>query len=173
MANHSSATARRETPHAKHKTRTATIIDALKRRAEAVLNDTSIDAESRAIIRYAMEVNDPWLAKLVRRVDAGETVVDSVDFSREPENNQDDYGKTKSAALAEIICEAGDEAGKKWAALAILMATIEQDTHPKQLANTMKHLAFTRCGDLNFDSMVDTQIELLERELLTNNLVVS
>jgi hypothetical protein len=29
------------------------------------LNDTSIDPQSRAITRYAMEINDPWLAELV------------------------------------------------------------------------------------------------------------
>ena len=34
-------------------------MDALKRRAQAVLNDKSIDSQSRAIIRYALEINDP------------------------------------------------------------------------------------------------------------------
>jgi len=71
MANHSSATVR-ETPHVDQTT--------LKRRAQSVLNDRSIDAQSRAIIRYALEINDPWLAELVRRADAGETLVDSAGF---------------------------------------------------------------------------------------------
>ena len=66
MATHTSATQRVEKPHENRTTRTATIIDALKRRAQAVLNDKSIDPQSRAIIRYALETNDPWLAKLVR-----------------------------------------------------------------------------------------------------------
>lgn len=66
MADDSSATVREE-PHAKRTTRTNAILDTLKRRAQAVLNDKSIDAESRAIIRYGLEVNDPWLADLVRR----------------------------------------------------------------------------------------------------------
>ena len=79
MANHSSATMR-ETPHVNQTSRTNTIVDALKRRAQAVLNDSSIDPESRAIIRYALETNDPWLAKLVRRADAGEAVIDSAGF---------------------------------------------------------------------------------------------
>ena len=52
-------------------------MNALTRRAQAVLNDETIDAQSRAIIRYALEVNDPWLAKLVRRADAGEAIVDA------------------------------------------------------------------------------------------------
>ena len=37
----------------------------------------SIDPQSRAIIRYALEINDPWLAELVRRADAGETLFDT------------------------------------------------------------------------------------------------
>ena len=68
MAAHGSATVREEKPHANQTTRTKTILNALTRRAQAVLSDKSIDAESRAIIRYGMEVNDPWLADLVRRV---------------------------------------------------------------------------------------------------------
>ena len=76
MANHSSATVR-ETPHVNRTSRTNAIVNALKERAQAVLNDRSIDPQSRAIIRYALETNDPWLAELVRRADAGERVVDS------------------------------------------------------------------------------------------------
>lgn len=68
MANHSSATVRE--PHVNRTTRTNTILNALKRRAQSVLNDKSIDPQSRAIIRYAMETHDPWLAELVRRADA-------------------------------------------------------------------------------------------------------
>jgi len=143
-------------------------MDALKRRAEAVLNDTSIDAENRAIIRYAMEVNDPWLAKLVRRADARQTIVDTVDFSREPQNNEDDFSKQKIATLAEMICDEDFESGKKWAALLILMATVEDAAHPKALANTVKHLAFTRCGELNFGGVVNNQIALVESELLAD-----
>ncbi|HZI48783.1 MAG TPA: hypothetical protein VFD75_13375 [Pyrinomonadaceae bacterium] len=55
-------------------------MNALKERAQAVLNDKSIDPQTRAIIRYAMEINDPWLARLVRRAGAGESVVDSAGF---------------------------------------------------------------------------------------------
>ena len=66
MTSHSSVTVR-ETPHSTQTSKTNTIVNALKRRAQAVLNDTSIDPQTRAIIRYAMEINDPWLAELVRR----------------------------------------------------------------------------------------------------------
>src|ERR1044072_86889 len=79
MANHSSAL-REQTPHVNQTSRTNTIMNALKRRAQAVLNDKSIDAQSRAIIRYALEVNDPWLTELVRRADSGETLIDSAGF---------------------------------------------------------------------------------------------
>lgn len=83
MANHGSASVR-ETPHSTRTSRTNTIINALKQRARAVLNDKSIDPQSRAIIRYALEVNDPWLAELVRRADAGEAIVDALDFEETP-----------------------------------------------------------------------------------------
>ena len=90
MTTDGSATVRHEAPHVNQTTRTATTINALKRRAQAVLNDTSIDPQSRAIIRYAMETNDPWLAELVRRADAGETPFDTIDFSQTPEANDHD-----------------------------------------------------------------------------------
>ena len=104
MTTHSSAVVR-ETPHVNGTSRTNTIINALKQRAQSVLNDTSIDPESRAIIRYALETNDPWLADLVRRADAGETVVDSEGFLKTSSTDEE-----KIAALAELICRAGDEA---------------------------------------------------------------
>jgi hypothetical protein len=78
MASHSSATTR-EIPHVNRKSRTNTIVDALKERAQAVLNDRSIDPESKAIIRYALESNDPWLARLVRQADAGEEIVETIE----------------------------------------------------------------------------------------------
>ena len=163
MTSHSSATARFETPHVNQTSRTNTIVNALKRRAKAVLNDRSIDAQSRAIIRYALETNDPWLAELVRRADAGEDVVDNLQGI---ETNEDEANEEKIAALAEMICRAGDEPETKSAALLVLMASLENAAYPKVLANRAKHLAFTRCGELNFCGMVDAQISVLESELL-------
>ena len=167
MANDSSATVR-EIPHVNRTLRTDTIMNALKKRAQAVLNDRTIDPESRAIIRYAMETNDPWLAELVRRVDAGETVVDSSGYL-----NISSTDEEKIAALAELICRAGDEAGTKSAALLVLMATLENATHPKALANLAKQFAFTRCGELNLNGMVEAQIAVLESELLADDTLVS
>jgi hypothetical protein len=166
MVSHSSATVR-ETPHVTQTSRTDTTVNALKRRAQAVLNDGSIDAQSRAIIRYALEINDPWLAEMVRRADAGETIVDTIDFLQTPATSEDDSSEDKIKALAQMICRAGDEAGTRSAALLVLMATLENATHPKALANMAKHLAFAHCGELNLNGMVDAQIAMLESELLS------
>ena len=64
-----------ETPHATE----TTISDALRRRAQSVINDIWIDPQWRSIIRYALETNDPCLADLVRRADAGETIIDMIE----------------------------------------------------------------------------------------------
>ena len=168
MASNSSVSARMETPHANQTTRTNTIINALKRRAQSVLNDRSIDAQSRAIIRYALETNDPWLAELVRRADAGDTIIDTIDFGQTPESVEDESSE-KIEALADLICQAG---GEPAAALLVLMATLQNAPDPKALAHTVKHLAFTRCGELNVFGMVDAQIAMLEGALSGNTLAV-
>src|SRR5262245_12705621 len=105
MANHSSATTRGETPHVNRTSRTNTIISALKERAQAVLNDRSIDPQSRAIIRYALETNDPWLARLVRQADAGGTI----DFLEVTLSNEADSIEEKLRVLTEKICRGGEE----------------------------------------------------------------
>jgi hypothetical protein len=163
MASHSSAPAHLETPHVTRTSRTNTIVNALKRRAQAVLNDKSIDPQSRAIIRYALETHDPWLARLVRRAEAGEDVVGNM---QSPGIEEDDSSEEKITALAEMICRAGDEPATKSAALLVLMAALEDATDPRALANTAKHLAFTRCGEWNYSGMVDAQIAVVESELL-------
>jgi len=162
MASHSSARLREHTPHVNRTTRTNTIVNALKRRAQAVLNDKTIDAQSRAIIRYALETNDPWLAELVRRADAGEGT-EQLDFSQTPENGEDDSTEAKIEACVELICGAGSKA---CVALLVLMATLEKAMHPKALANVAKHLVFTCCAESNLNGMVDAQVAVLESELL-------
>src|SRR5689334_14833145 len=168
MANHSSASVR-QTPQSNRLSRTNTIMNALVRRAQAVLNDTTIDPQSRAIIRYAMERNDPWLAKLVRRADAGEAVVASVGVEEPIESYDDDLDEEKIEMLAEIICRAGDEPETRAAALLVLMATLENSVHPKALANAVKHLAFTRCGEFNLYGMIDAQIAVVEDKLFAHS----
>ena len=55
------------------------------------------------------------------------------------------------------------------AALLVLMGGLENSPHPKVLANTAKHFAFTRCGESNLYGMVDAQIAAVEGELLARN----
>jgi len=163
MTTHVSATALEQTPH-DIETIETTISDALRRRAQAVIYDGAIDPQWRSIVCYALEINDPLLADLVRRADAGETIVDTTDFSQTLETNEDDSSEEKMQALAEIICRAGDESA---AALFVLMGTLENSTHPKLFANTAKHHAFTRCGELNLFGMVDAQIAVVEGALMS------
>lgn len=170
MSTHTSATAREQTPHVTETTRTTIISDALRRRALWLINERSIDPRWRAVIRYGLETNDPWLADLVRRADGGETIIDTIDFSQTREATPDDSTQEKIEALAEIICRAGDESS---AALLVLMGTLEHHTHPKVLANTAKHFAFTRCSELNLYGMVDAQIAVVESELLRGSALMS
>ncbi|HEX7331394.1 MAG TPA: hypothetical protein VF290_07835 [Pyrinomonadaceae bacterium] len=140
MATHTSATA--QEPHA-NQTRTNTIINALKRRAQAVLNDTSIDPQTRAIVRYGLETNDPWLAELVRRADAGETVVGAIDFSQTPDP-EDDVSEEKIEALAEMICQAGDESAGRCSCLWERLKTPPIPKHSRTRRSTLLLLAALR-----------------------------
>jgi hypothetical protein len=110
-----------------------------------------------------LEISDPLLPDLVRRADAGERIIDTTDFSDTLETVEDDSTEAKIEALAEIICRTGDEAA---AALFVVMGTVESSAHPKLLANTAKHFAFTRCGEANVFGIVDAQIAVVEGELL-------
>jgi hypothetical protein len=152
MSNLNSARLREETPH---------ISDALKQRAQSVISDKSIDAQTRAVIRYGLETNDAWLADLVRCVEAGEPIIDNLYVHS---------SEWKIETLTDLICQAGEEPS---AALLVLLATIETSTHPQALANTAKHLAFTRGGELNIYGMVDAQIATIEAELLPDHALVS
>jgi hypothetical protein len=54
----------KETPH---------VIDAaLKRRARLLISNSSIPSQTRSLIQYALEIRDPYLAQVVRRVEGGE-----------------------------------------------------------------------------------------------------
>lgn len=168
MTTDTSATVREEAPHLNQITRTSTILNDLKQRAQAVVNDASIDPQSCAIIRYAMEINDPWLAELVRRADEGEIALETIDFSQTPDTLEQDLSDKRVRALADIICRHGDEPETRSAALLVLMSAIEDSAYPKSLANTAKHLAFARCGELNLYGMVEAQVATVEDELFSN-----
>ena len=163
MSTHSSSAPEREaTPHATNQT----ISDAIKRRAQSLINDRTIDAGDRAFIRYALATNDAsGLSELVRRVDAGEPVIDE---SYLLEADDEMPTEEKLERLAAMICQAGAQPETRSAALLVLMSTLENSTEPKVLANHVKHIAFTRCGELNCFGMVDTQIAAIESELLVN-----
>jgi hypothetical protein len=168
MATHVSATVR-ETPHETETTQ-ITISDALRRRAQTVINDSSIDPQWRNIVRYALEINDPLLPDLVRRADAGERIIETYHFSQTPETNEAEPSREKIEALAEIICGASQQSA---AALFVLMGKLQDATDPQTFAHTAKHFAFTRCGELNTFGMVDAQIAVLEGELLAGDTLVS
>ena len=103
------------------------------------------------------------LADLVRRADDDQPIIDTVDFTLEPQALEVDVSKDKIEALAEIICRAGEEAA---AALFVLMGTFENSPHLKLFANAAKHLAFTRCTESNLFGIVDAQMAVVEGELL-------
>ena len=107
----------------------------------------------------------PGLSELVRRVDAGEPVIDE---SYLLEADDEMPTEEKLERLAAMICQAGAQPETRSAALLVLMSTLENSTEPKVLANHVKHIAFTRCGELNCFGMVDTQIAAIESELLVN-----
>ncbi len=162
MSIHSSVSTLEAEPHVTETTQ-ITISDALRRRAQLVINDRSIDPQWRNIVRYALEINDPWLVDLVRRAGAGETIIDSTEFSLAPKTSEEDEYEEKIETLAAIICRASDQAA---AALFVLMGTLENSSDPKLLANAAKHLAFTRCGETNLYGIVNAQLSLVEGELL-------
>src|ERR1041384_6744641 len=119
MTTHTSATA----PETPHETETTTMSDDLRRRAESLINDKSIDLQWRTIIRFALELNDSWLSELVPRAEAGENILDTLESLRTAETNaddstDDDATEAKIKALTEIICHGG---GKPAAALFVLM----------------------------------------------------
>jgi len=146
------------------------VSDATKRRAESVINDKTINPQWRTIIRFALELNDPIVAELVSRAEAGEDIGETVESLRTPVPIEDESSLRKVEALAEIIARSGDQ---PTAALFILMETLENSTDPRVLANRAKHVAFSHCGELHVYEMIDAQVAELEGELLASNTLVS
>ena len=79
---------------------------------------------------------------------------------------EEDHSRAKIEALAEMICCNGEE---PTAALFVMMGHFENSADPRACANTVKHFAFTRCGELNLNGMVDAQISVVENELLAGS----
>jgi len=158
VTTHSSATAHQETPY-ETQTTIITVSDATKRRAESVINDKMIDPQWRTIIRFALELNDPFVDELVSRAEAGEDILETFESLRTPVPIGDEPILKKVEALAEIISRSGDE---PTASLFILMETLESSMHPKVLASRAKHVAFSRCGELHVYEMIDAQLAELK-----------
>ena len=75
MARNSSASLRRQSPTTR-KQRAHKIDASLKRRARLLITNSSIPSQTRNLIQYALEINDPYLAQVVRRVEAGEMTIE-------------------------------------------------------------------------------------------------
>jgi hypothetical protein len=89
----------------------------------------------------------------------------SASVREEAPHVNEDHSTEKVKALTEIICCGGEESA---AALFVLMGTLQDAADPKAIANAAKHVAFTRCGELNVFGIVDAQIAVLAAELLAS-----
>ena len=63
---------------AKHGSESRTLDANLKRRARKLATDSRVDPRTRSLIRYGLELQDPNLAQIVNRVEAGETSIDHI-----------------------------------------------------------------------------------------------
>ena len=106
----------------------------------------------------------------MRRADAGARIVTAdLEQAREVETGETDAdpsAEDKIEALAEMICRGADESP---VALLVLMGLFENSEQPQALANTVKHFAFTRCGEMNLYGIVDAQIAAMEAELFVGS----
>jgi hypothetical protein len=75
MLNNNSAELRDGTPHANNSISNKPFSESVRRRAQSLIENTTIDDCARAFIQYTLENDDPYLTKLVRRVAAGESIL--------------------------------------------------------------------------------------------------
>ena len=80
MARHSSATRRKEESHQNQESQrnpeSHSIDASLKRRARLLITNGFIPRQTRSLIQYALEIQDPDLGQVVRRVEAGEMTIE-------------------------------------------------------------------------------------------------
>ena len=50
----------------------------LKRRARKLATDSRVDPRTRSLIRYGLQIKDPYLEQVVTRVEAGEMRIDHI-----------------------------------------------------------------------------------------------
>jgi hypothetical protein len=60
----------------KRKTKSKVVDASLKRRARLLITNSSIPKQTRNLIQYALEISDPYLAQVVRRVEGGEMTIE-------------------------------------------------------------------------------------------------
>jgi len=88
-------------------------------------------------------------------------------FSDGPEFVRHFFSPTND--LADSFAFPKDHGDECAAALFVLMGTLENSTHPKLLANVVKHFAFTVCSESNLYGIVDAQIAVFKGELLVRS----
>lgn len=66
----------RNKPSTSRKTKSTIIGASLKRRARRLITNSSIPKQTRNLIEYALEIQDPYLAQVVRRVEQGEMTIE-------------------------------------------------------------------------------------------------
>ena len=52
----------------------------LKQRAQKLTTDSRVAPRTRSLIRYGLEIKDPYLEQIVNRVEAGEMSIDHIRF---------------------------------------------------------------------------------------------
>ena len=97
MLNHNSAQLRDGIPHANSVT-DKRISDAVRRRAKLLINDKTVDDCVRALLQFTLENEDPYLTKLVRRVDTGESILMMSPLAKTKSTQIKNEGKRTSSA---------------------------------------------------------------------------
>jgi len=72
MTKHGSASPRKQ--------KSGTLDANLKRRARKLATDSRVESRTRSLIRYGLEIKDPYLEQVVNRVEAGEMSIDHIHF---------------------------------------------------------------------------------------------
>jgi hypothetical protein len=76
---------KRESPNPVTSGTAIPVIDAnLKRRARKLILDSRIPGPTRGMLRYGLEIKDPYLPQLVRRVESGEMIIDYLEKIETP-----------------------------------------------------------------------------------------
>ena len=78
MAKHGSASSRKHESRTLNADPTRSLDAHLKRRARKLATDSRVDPQTRALIRYGLEIKDQDLEQIVNRIESGETRIDHI-----------------------------------------------------------------------------------------------